>query len=108
RKPSASLGLRDYGADLGFMPDAPAVTVEPKISKRAFVKFFGTSAGRSERSESVFDEAAGSESHWSLSYPKGKRPRQPETGDVMFIARMVHSPNDSLVYGRAIAYQHQP
>lgn len=108
KKRSAAFGLHDFGADLGFMPDAPPVTVEPTISKHAFVKFFGTSSGRSERTTQIFDEIAGSESHWSLSYPKGKRPRQPETGDTMFIARMVHSPNDILIYGRAVAYKHQP
>jgi hypothetical protein len=104
---SKSAGLRDYGADLGFMPDSPSPTVEPTVTTQAFVKFFGTGNSRSERSLPVIDEVEGSESHWALAYPNTKRPRQVGTGDIMFIARMVHSPNDMLIYGRAIAYQHQ-
>lgn len=107
-KSSTTYDLDDYGADLEFMPDEPVATVEPTISKPAFVKFFGRADNRSSRSHSIFEEVKGSESHWSLSYPKGKRPRQPKTGDVMFIARMVHSKNDMLIYGRAVAYKHQP
>ena len=107
-KSSAAHGLGDYGADLGFMPDEPPASVEPTISKHAFVKFFGRTISRSDRSDLIFDEVKGSEAHWSLSYPKGKRPRQPRTGDVMFIGRLVDSPHDTLIYGRAVAYRHQP
>lgn len=101
-------GLGDYGADLGFMPDEPPGSVEPTISKHAFVKFFGRTISRSNRSDLIFDEVKGSESHWSLSYPKGKRPRQPRTGDVTFIARLVEKPQDTMIYGRAVAYRHLP
>ena len=104
----AAFGLADYGADLGFMPDPPAPTVEPVVTTQAFVKFFGTGDNRSDRIVPVLDEIESSESHWALAYPNTKRPRQVGNGDVMFIGRLVHSPNDTLIYGRAIAYQHQP
>ena len=45
---------------------------------------------------------------WSLSYPASKRPRQVQTGDVMFIGRMVRSPSDTMIYGRAVAYRYEP
>jgi hypothetical protein len=56
----------------------------------------------------VLQEVDGSTSHWGLSYPKNKRPRQVEDGDVMFIGRMVHSPNDIMVYGRATGHRYVP
>jgi hypothetical protein len=108
KRASASLRFHDYGADLGFLPDPPPSTLAPTVSGRAFVKFFATNAYRRQRSTAVFDEISDTESHWALSYPTTKRPRQPKTGEVMFISTMVHSPRDHLIYGRAIAYQHQP
>ena len=107
KKGTASTGLRDYGADLGFMPDPPAPSVEPAITSQAFVKFFGEGHNRIDPATPVIDEVDGSESHWALSYPNTKRPRQVSTGDVMFIGRMAH-PRDTLIYGRAIAHEHQP
>ena len=108
KKRTKAAGLKDYGADLGFMPDSPTPTVEPSVTTQAFVKFFGEGDNRSDRATPVLDEIDGSESHWALAYPNSKRPRQVGTGNVMFIGRMVHSPNDTLIYGRAIAYEHQP
>jgi len=101
-------GLRDYGADLGFMPDPPPATLTPTISSQAFVKFFGKANDRADPSKPVIKEIERTGSHWALSYPNGKRPRQPETGDVMFISTLVGPQQDMLVYGRAIAYRHQP
>jgi hypothetical protein len=107
KKSTAASGLRDYGADLGFMPDPPTANVEPSITTQAFVKFFGEGHKRIDSATPVIDEVDGSESHWALSYPNTKRPRQVSTGDVMFIGRMAR-PHDTLIYGRAIAYEHQP
>jgi hypothetical protein len=99
-------GLSDEGANLGFLPDASPVLAEPSISTQAFVKFFGTSTSRGDRDKSILEEIAEHDSNWALSYPANKRPRQVSTGDVMFISRLMHSPNDTLIYGRAIAYEH--
>jgi hypothetical protein len=108
RKFARPISLRDYGADLGFLPDPPLVSTAPTISTQAFIKFFGTGDRRAQRDMLIFDEIAGSESHWSLSYPGSKRPRQVQTGDVMFIGRMVRSPSDTMIYGRAVAYRYEP
>jgi hypothetical protein len=105
---STPLNLRDHGANLGFMPDEPPPSIKPNLTQQAFVKFFGKSDGRSDLNTPVMFEIEQSESHWALSYPRGKRPRQVDDGDIMFIGRMVHSPNDTAVYGRAVAYRHVP
>jgi hypothetical protein len=105
RRPS---GLRDYGANLNFLPDVPPTTLAPGISSQAFIKFFGTSNSRASLGTSVIKEVNRSESHWSLSYPRSRRPRQVEDGDVMFIGTLVSKPDDVRIYGRAIAYKHQP
>ena len=103
KKGATAPGVRDYGADLGFMPDPPATSVESAITTQAFVKFFGEGHNRIDPATPVLDEVDGSESHWALS----KRPRQVGTGDVMFIGRMAR-PHDTLIYGRAVAYEHRP
>jgi len=107
RKFARPISLKDYGADLGFLPDPPLISTAPGISIQAFVKFFGTGDTRAQRDMLIFDEIAGSESHWSLSYLASKRPRQVQTGDVMFIGRMVRSPSDTMIYGRAVAYRYE-
>jgi hypothetical protein len=88
------------------MPASPS-SLETTITTQAYVKFIGTGDSRSDINTTVLEEIKGSESNWALSYPNTKRPRQVKTGNVMFICRMVHSPDDYRVYGRAIAYEHQ-
>jgi hypothetical protein len=106
--PTTRSGLGDQGTDVGL--DAPAPNTAPfaALTGQAFVKFFGEGHYRSEADLNIFEEVGGSGSHWACTYPKGKRPRQVKDGDVMFMARMVHSPNDYLIYGRAIGMTHQP
>jgi len=99
-------GLGDYGANLGFLPDPPSVAVEPTISKQAFVKFIGGTDDRANLSESVPQEIAEYELNWAVSSPLGQRPRQPKTGDVIFIGRMVEA-SDTRILGRAIAYEYK-
>jgi hypothetical protein len=41
-------------------------------------------------------------------YPKGKRPRIVRTGDVMFPAVLCEDPWDTLIIGRAFAFEHFP
>lgn len=107
KKSTPATGFRDYGADLGFMPDPPAPSVEPTITTQAFVKFFGEGNKRVDPGTPIIEEVKGSESHWALAYPAKKRPRQVSTGSVMFVGRMVE-PHDMRIYGRAIAYEHRP
>jgi HKD family nuclease len=103
-KPS---GLRDEGVNLGFpnqqmRPDSKLVS-----SKQAFVKFFGESHRRLDRSFPVLDEIKRTGCNLACTYPIGKRPRKVRNGAVMFMARMVHDPRDILIYGRAIGKQHE-
>jgi hypothetical protein len=70
----------------------------------SYVKFFGSAENRAHRSLTILDEIERSGSHWACTYPK--RPRQPRDGDVMFMGRMVKSPDDYAIYGEAIARAH--
>jgi hypothetical protein len=70
---------------------------------RGFVKFFGQGNNRSSRDRTVLDAVATSGSHRICTYPRGRRPRAPRDGDVVFMGQLVRGPNDIVVYGRAIA-----
>jgi len=98
--------LKDYGSDLGFTPHISTSETDTSSLTRGFVKFFGEGSNRSERNISVIKEVQRSGSHWACSYPKGKRPRSVQDGDVIFIARLVQDPQDILIYGRAIGLAH--
>lgn len=97
-------GLIDEGVDIG-LPPPEGVTVNPVVeAMQGFVKFFGTKDRRSLRSNLVLAEVDGGGAHWACSYPR--RPRQVEDGAVMYLARLVKDPNDTLIFGRAIASKH--
>jgi hypothetical protein len=106
--PSTRSGLKDQGSDVGFDVPAPENAPFAGLTGQAHVKFFGEGHNRADRGLCIWDEIDRSGSHWACTYPKGKRPRQVEDGDVMFMARMVRKPNDYLVFGRAIGMKHQP
>ncbi|HEV2456130.1 MAG TPA: phospholipase D family protein [Verrucomicrobiae bacterium] len=94
--------LPDEGTDLGFDPPTSDVSPVADFSSQAFVKFFGKDE-RATPATKIFEEVDRSGSHWACSYPKNKRPRQVQDGDVMFIGRLARNPRDILIYGRAIA-----
>jgi hypothetical protein len=101
-RPSVTAGLEDDGMDVGFL--AEPITLPPFVSsaEQAFVKFFGQSRDREDRSTSVIDEVDRSGCHWACTYPRNKRPRAVRDGAVMFMGRLVRDSNDILIYGRAI------
>jgi PLD-like domain len=103
--PSSSPGLGDEGVDLGRETEIvfPPWSDEPS---QGFVKFFGEGHRRAARTAQVFDEVDGAGCHWACTYPKGRRPRAPRDGAIMFIGQMVHSPDDTLVYGRAVGMRY--
>lgn len=106
--PSHAPGLGDEGVDLesaSLDPPHPPWFDEPR---QGFVKFFGEGHRRASRHTLIFDEVNGSGCHWACTYPLGKRPRAPQDGAVMFMGRLVHSPNDTKIYGRAIGMRHEP
>lgn len=99
--------LEDEGMDLGFPADATVTPSTTNSAEQCFVKFFGRASERSPLSVSVLDEVNSSASHWALSYPTTKPPRNVKNGALMFIARMV-KPNDISIYGRGIATAYRP
>jgi len=99
-------GLGDEGAEVGHgsEPEMPAWFAEPR---RGFVKFFGEATNRAPRDYPVLEELRRGGAHWACTYPVGKRPRAPRDGDVMFMGRLVHSPDDTMIYGRAVAVRYE-
>jgi hypothetical protein len=104
--PIQRTGLGDNGVDLavGGELQLPSWFDEPR---RGFVKFFGEGHNRAPRGQTVMDELHRGGSHWACTYPSGRRPRAPEDGDLMFMGRLVHSPDDTMIYGRAVAVQYE-
>jgi hypothetical protein len=107
-RPSARRGLSDEGANAGFGTEV--IVVPPRVAEapQAFIKFFGHHANRLSRDFPVLKEVEGSGCHWACTYPKTKRPRQVRDGAVMFMGRLVENPQDTIIYGRAIALAHVP
>ena len=99
--------LGDEGADLGFSAESSEAPQAMNSSEQGFVKFFGTGGERADPSMTVLDEVNSSTSHWALSYPGTRTPKQVRDGALMFIARLA-KPNDILIYGRGIGLHHRP
>jgi hypothetical protein len=102
-KGKAGPNLGDFGTNLGFdekNDTSDAKTYSSVFPGQYFIKFFGISSDRSSRDTKIFKEIESSESHKVLSYPKNKRPRQVNDGDLIFISRLVENPNDIMIYGR--------
>ena len=99
-------GLGDEGTDAGLPTEPVVVTKGHVAAGQAFVKFFGESTNRAPLTKAVIDEVKRSGSHWACTFPKGKRPRMISDGATMFVGRMVSSPEDIVIYGRATGMQH--
>jgi len=98
--------LPDYGTKLGFRPPPSRQLSRrrprAKGAPQFFVKFFGEGDKRLAHDHPVLDEIDRSQCHWACTYPKNKRPRSVQDGAIMYMGRLVHSPNDTLIYGKAI------
>lgn len=105
--PTNTTTLPDVGANTGLTADPADIPELIGYAKHAFVKFFGTSTNRADHSTDVFEEVQRAGSHRACTYPKGKRPRNVQDGDVMFIGRMVMDPNNIMIYGRAIGKRYE-
>ena len=99
RLPTKAEGLPDFGEK-----GVDQVERSDGGSNAAFIKFFGSAHTRALRSMTVVDEVIRSGSHWACTY--SKRPRQVDDGDMMFMARMVRSPDDYMIYGEAVGRRH--
>jgi hypothetical protein len=109
-RPAAAAALPDFGATVTAtattLPDvAPAGW--PAESGQAFVKFFGEGSNRADYSAWTLGEVERSGCHWACTYPAGKRPRAVQDGDTIFVARLVRSPNDTIIFGRVIGREHR-
>jgi hypothetical protein len=105
-RPEVVAGLGDEGVDAGFAIDLIEFCPMFADGEQAFVKFFGESRNRADRSLAVLEEVRRSGCHWACTYPKGKRPRRVDDGAVIFMGRLVREPNDVLIYGRALGKRH--
>ncbi len=101
-------GLGDEGVDVGVTVPPGGTPPWVEDADQAFVKFFGISSLRAERSLPVMAEVKRAGCHWACSYPKNKRPRQVKDGALMFMARLAKEPNDIIIFGRAVAMAHVP
>lgn len=100
--------LSDFGAAASLpSSNGLATGLSGQVTGQAFVKFFGTSEGRALKAVAALEEIQRSGCHWACTYPKGKAPRAVKDGDVMYLGRLVQNPNDTLIYGRAVALQHE-
>ncbi|MEX2205251.1 MAG: phospholipase D family protein [Myxococcota bacterium] len=98
--------LTDEGTDAGTPPDERQVGPWVAGASQAFVKFLGEGNNRVPLSFPVLEEIRSSGCHWALGYPTRKRPSGVDAGALMFIGRLTENPNDTRVFGRAIAMQH--
>ena len=106
--PFAPNSLGDEGVDAGLPSQPENVELRIMEASQAFVKFFGRSGDRAERSMPVLDAVTTSGCHWACTYPSTQRPRQVQDGDLIFMSRLVENPQDILVYGWGIGMRHVP
>ena len=112
--------FKDHGRNVkGIDPNDPVITGVGDLSSvgsvktsrlfnQAFIKFLGKSDNRVSTEYPVLKEVETSGCYWSLGYPRSRRPRQPQDGDVMFMGRLVDDAgkDDIIIFGRAIAMKH--
>ena len=103
RRPS----LGDEGTDVGFSRDSGEAPTLTNSSEHGFVKFFGKSSGRENRSLSIIEELRITGAHWACTYPMGRRPRSVRNGAVMFIGQLVKNDADIMIFGRGIGRQYR-
>lgn len=100
--------LPDEGVDAGFSAAPEAVAVWTGATNSGFVKFFGLNNKRDDYTTKVLAAVKDDGCHWACTYPRNKRPRQQQDGDIMFMGKMMKGPNDIMIFGRAIAVAHKP
>ncbi|WP_282950157.1 MULTISPECIES: phospholipase D family protein [unclassified Sphingopyxis] len=99
--------LPDFGANIDLRsPFAPTGDAAPQ-ENNAFIKFFGSADRRAPRTLAIDELVAENGANWACTYPESKPPRQVEDGDVIYTGRLVHSPNDLLIFGRVIGRKHR-
>jgi hypothetical protein len=102
----SNLGLEDNGVDAGLPAEPKSLPASVSEADQAFIKFFGEGDNRSPLSQTIHEVVRSAGCHWACTYPRGKRPRQVNDGAVMFMARLVENPLDTIIFGRGIALEH--
>lgn len=100
--------LHDFGAKVPT--DSPFVTTlarVPSFANQAFVKFSGTGDNKASRDLRTDDVVAESGANWAFTYPSAIHPRQVRDGDVLYLGRLVHGPDDLMIFGKAIGREHR-
>lgn len=74
-------------------------------STQAHLKFMGTgtTTDRLSPDTEVLGQIIESGCYYACCYPEKRRPRKEKAGDTIFLGRFTDSPDDTLIYGRAIA-----
>jgi len=88
------------------LPDFGASLKQIDKTRSYYVKFFGTSDNRVDMNFRVKDEINQAYCHYACGFPKNKRPRQVNDGDIIFMARMTRDPIDYAIFGKAVAIKY--
>lgn len=88
------------------LPDFGARASNFDKEKNYYIKFFGKSNHRVPLDFIIKKEIEGALCHYACGFPKNKKPRQINEGDIIFMARMTTNPEDYSVFGRAIAMKY--
>ena len=107
-RPNKNGNLEDFGVDAGLV-DTPKQPQQPNFydPSQAFVKLLGMSDSRVPMSSPIFEELSRGGCHSAVAYPRNKRPRSVEDGDVIFMGRLAEGP-DIRIFGRAIGMKYKP
>lgn len=92
-----------YNTEIPSLPDygSSAIQIDPDINY--YVKFFGTAQNRVPLTFAVREEIDRALCHYACGFSKNKKPRQIQSGDIIYMARMTYNPYDYAIFGKAEA-----
>ncbi|WP_016746563.1 phospholipase D family protein [Rhizorhabdus wittichii] len=99
--------LPDFGVTVEQASPFALSAIALPHDNQGFIKFFGTARDRAPRTMTVSDLLADDGANWACTYPANKPPRQVDDGDIIYMGRLVHSPNDLQIFGKATARRHR-
>ncbi|MDF3154061.1 phospholipase D family protein [Mesorhizobium sp. XAP10] len=108
-RPIQRANLGDYGVDAGVVASPPSIVpARFADATQGFVKFLGEGKYRAPLSFPIIEEIDRAGCHWSVGYPKDKRPKGVNDDALIFFGRLTNEPNDIRIFGRAIGMRHVP
>jgi len=75
-------------------------------TKTYYVKFFGTANNREGLNFPVKEEINRALCHYACGFSEKKKPRQINSGDIIYFARLTKNPNNYSIFGRGIAVKY--